>query len=701
MDNIDQPRRNALAGEPSPFLQHGATQPVHWLPWGEAAFERARREDRPVLLDSGAVWCHWCHVMDRESYEDNEVAALINELYVPIKLDRDERPDVDARYQRAVQLLTGQGGWPLTAFLTPDGEVFYGGTYFPPTDGMGRPAFTRVLREVARVWREERPRALDAARGIEERLTTYGESEAQAGPLTAALLESTADELARSFDFRFGGFGDAPKFPNAGALDVLIDEWLDGGPPWTRRMFEETLLAMSRGGIYDQLGGGFHRYATDARWVIPHFEKMAYDNGPLLATYARAWAATGEPRFRWVCDGIIDHYFALAPDLLAAGGFPASQDADVGPDDDGDYWTWTRSEVLAALGGDERRTTVAVRHWGLEEARGSMHFDPERHVLFEAMSPAQVADALGMAAADVAAEIAAAREQLLAARATRPQPYVDRTQYSGWVALLASGFLTAARYLARSDAAAAGLRAVDRLLADTRPDRSVPHRVGDPESGELLEDQAFLVQALLDAFELTQQEHYLGQARTQAEVLQQRFADPLTAGLRDRPPGTDVVARPLARAHLPISDSPTPSGNGTAALSLLRLAELTGDDATRARGVALLEAFAGSAERLGSGAATFVRAAGWVVRDPCQVVIVGRAEEGRELLETALRCYRPRLTVRWLDAGNVRRARLPSHLAAMIDATSPRAYVCIGRSCLAPVATAAELRAQLQPPPRE
>ena len=691
--------RNALAGEPSPFLRHAAGQPVRWLPWGDAAFERAAREDRPLLLDIGAVWCHWCHVMDRESYEDADLASLINELFVPVKVDRDERPDVDVRYQRAVQLLTGQGGWPLTAFLTPEGEVFYGGTYFPPADALGRPSFRRVLQEVARVWREERSRAVDAARGIAERLATHAQAEVVPGELQAELVPATIEELAHGFDFRYGGFGTAPKFPNPGALDLLIDEWLDTGTPWCRRMFEETLLAMARGGIWDQLGGGFHRYATDGRWIIPHFEKMAYDNGPLLATCARAWAVTGEPRFRQVCDGIIDYYLALAPELVRAGGFPASQDADIGPDDDGGYWTWTRAEVLKAVTGDERRAGMAALHWGLDEDGGRMHLDPARHVLFEAVPVPDVAERFGVTEAEARAELAAARQQLLSVRATRPQPYVDPTLYSGWVALVVSGFLAAARHTGRSDARDAGLRALDRLLADAGTERAVPHRVGDPASGELLDDQAFMVQALLDAFELTQEPRFLQVASIQAQVMQRRFALADGAALSDRAAGNREPATPLVRAQPSITDSPTPSGNATAALTLLRLAELTADEQARERGQALLQAFAGAASRLGSAAATFVRAVGWATRDPVQVVVVGREEVGRELLAVALACYRPRLTVRWLEAGGgIVAQKLPAPLAAMVDETWPRAYVCVGRSCHAPVSAPAQLRTLLAAP---
>ena len=489
-----------LDGSRSPFLRHGATQPVRWMPWGDRAFERARREGRPILLDIGAVWCHWCHVMDRESYEDPETAVLINELFVPIKVDRDERPDVDARYQRAVQVLTGQGGWPLTAFLTPEGEVYYGGTYFPPDDRHGRPSFRRVLMEVSRVWLQERERALEAARGITERLDQYGRAEAQTGDLSPALISETLEELASSFDFRYGGFGRAPKFPNAGGIDLLLDDAIENGTEWARRIVVETLDAMGRGGIYDQLGGGFHRYSTDARWIIPHFEKMAYDNGVLLQTFARAARALDAPAFAGIARGIAHYYRAVAPALVEEGGFPASQDADHSPDDDGDYWTWTLDEIEAALG-DAGDVEAARLFFGLDDPAGAMHIDPARHVLFRALDEDTLAHRLGVDAPTAAARIERIRTALLAARERRPRPFVDETLYTGWVALVASGHIAAARHLGDAAAGTAALAALDRVMRDAfRPESGLLHRVGDPRSGELLEGHAHVAAALVDAF---------------------------------------------------------------------------------------------------------------------------------------------------------------------------------------------------------
>jgi uncharacterized protein YyaL (SSP411 family) len=691
---VSETGRNGLRDEKSPFLLHGAAQPVDWLPWGGAAFERARAEDRPILLDIGAVWCHWCHVMDRESYEDDATASLINELFVPVKVDRDERPDVDARYQRAVQLLTGQGGWPLTAFLTPDGEVFYGGTYFPPVDAHGRPSFTRVLREVARVWRDDRARALDAATQIGDRLAAAAGAEARAGDIDGSIVADTLEELAQNFDFRWGGFGRAPKFPNAGALDLLLDEQLDAGTDWARRIVSETLHAMIAGGFHDQLGGGFHRYSVDARWIIPHFEKMAYDNGVLLATCARTYAATQDDVLRDAAAGVVAHYHDIAPALLEAGGFPASQDADHSPDDDGDYWTWTRAEVSAVLRDPELERT-AFRYFGFDDPASAMHLDRTRHVLFRALSMTALAHELGIPEAEAVARVERIRSALKAARDARPAPYVDVTLYAGWVALAAAGFIAAARFAHIAGAADTALRALERVWREGwREDVGMLHRIGDEGSGTHLEDQALILLALIDAFELTQQPHWLERADRVAAVLRARFADPATGALRDLPRDAAPVVAALDRAYFPIADAPAPSGNGAAALGLLRLHAYSGaaqhDEAARA----ILRAFAGSAAQLGSAAATWVKALAWATRPVTTVVIV--EDSGGGLLAEALRSYRPRTVVRRFAPGAVAAEQLPAELRAMVDAAAPRAYLCAGRTCAAPVSDAPALAALLR-----
>jgi len=692
----DPAMRNRLANARSPFLLHGATQPVDWWPWSDDAFRHAREQNRPVLLDIGAVWCHWCHVMDRESYEDDETATLINERFIPVKVDRDERPDVDARYQRAVQVLTGQGGWPLTAFLTPEGDVFYGGTYFPPDERHGRPSFRRVLREVARIWSEERDRAVDAARGIQQRLTQHERAEVERGQPRPQLIEETIEELAQSFDFRWGGFGRAPKFPNAGGCDLLLDHAAEHRTVWAGRIVSETLHAMGKGGIWDQLGGGFHRYSTDARWIIPHFEKMAYDNGPLLATIARAHSVTGDPFFAQLAAGIVAHYRDITSELVADGGFPASQDADFSPTDDGDYWTWTEAELREALP-DARDFAAASLHFGLDDPAGAMHIDPSRHVLFQAKDAAAVARALELPEPDVEARLARVRATLKAVRDQRPRPYVDTTLYAGWMALVAAGHLAAARFVDVEGAADAALRALERLWNQAFVDgKGLMHRVADADSGYGLEDQAFALLAFLDAAEFTQAPEWLARANTIAAVLLTRFRDDGSGAFRDRPGDASAAVPALERPFLPVSDAPTPSGNGAAALGLLRLAATTGDEAPLAAANAVLGAFAGSAARLLSAAATWMKALSWSVLPVTTVAILDDVETPQDstLFRAALRSYRPRTLIRWLRGTDT--AALPAALRAIVTGARPRAYVCAGQVCAAPVQSAPELEALLR-----
>jgi uncharacterized protein YyaL (SSP411 family) len=374
---------NLLAAERSAYLTSAAHQPVHWHGWSDAAFARALVEDKPVLLDIGAVWCHWCHVMDGESYEDPAIAEILNREFVCIKVDRDERPDIDARYQRAVAALSGQGGWPLTAFLTPAGEVFYGGTYFPPDGGIpGRPGFRSVLAQIARLYRDERDKVAQSARTIGEHVAQVL-NEAQPGVPDLALLDAAADRMARAFDVRFGGFGTAPKFPHPGACQFLLARWHDTRQDWQREVVDKTLTGMARGGIRDHLGGGFHRYAVDERWIVPHFEKMSYDNSELLRAYLDAWSAWGQALYRDVAAGIVDWILEVMSDP-ARGAFFTSQDADVAFGDDGDYWTWTPDEVRATL--EPREAALVERVFDVADA-GEMHHNPRKNVLWYGQDP--------------------------------------------------------------------------------------------------------------------------------------------------------------------------------------------------------------------------------------------------------------------------------------------------------------------------
>jgi len=492
---------NLLATEPSAYLKSAAHQPVHWHPWGDAAFARARAEDKPILLDIGAVWCHWCHVMDGESYDNPEVAALLNDAFICIKVDRDERPDVDTRYQRAVQALTGQGGWPLTAFLTPEGEVFFGGTYFPPEDNAyGRPGFVAVLNQVAGIYRQQRAKVAENAKVIRQHVTE-SLNEVKGGTVTPGILDEAASRMARLFDIRFGGFGTAPKFPHPAACDFLLARWHDTRESWLRETVEKTLVAMAQGGIRDHVGGGFHRYAVDERWIVPHFEKMAYDNAELLHAYLNGYSDLGNPLFREVAQGIVDWVLEVLSDA-GRGVLHTSQDADVGLGDDGDYWTWTPEEVRDAL--QDERAFQVIRHVYDVETEGEMHHNPRKNVLWWKRDPA---------GDDEWPILRDALRRLKAARDTRQPPYVDTTPYVNWNAMMASALLHAGAVLDRPECNRLALRALHRIWAEAWDGaRGMAHVIGRPEPRGLLEDNIHAAAAFLDAYEATGDDPWLARA---------------------------------------------------------------------------------------------------------------------------------------------------------------------------------------------
>src|ERR1039457_2098428 len=431
---------NALARASSSYLRSAMHQPIQWHEFGEEAFAAARAANKPVLLDIGAVWCHWCHVMDRESYDDAEVAAIVNEHYIAVKVDRDERPDIDSRYQAAVGALTGQGGWPLTAFLPPDGKPFYGGTYFPPADQYGRPSLKRVLLSIAQAYREKHGEVLEQAQMVESAISQADSFSVDGGKVSATVVDAILDSARKMFDEVNGGFGSAPKFPHPAALDLVMDQYVrttdrgandsDVSNEELRTIFVTTLEKMARGGGYDQLAGGFHRYSVDERWIVPHFEKMCYDNSELLKNYVHAYQATGDEFFAGVARDMIRWMDEWLSDRVHSG-FYASQDADDSMDDDGDYFTWTLPETKAVLSADE--AAVAALYYNIQEV-GDMHHNPAKNVLYVSSpgnSLEEIARRLSIPVERASALLAAARKKMYAARLARPTPYVDKTIYAG------------------------------------------------------------------------------------------------------------------------------------------------------------------------------------------------------------------------------------------------------------------------------
>ena len=658
---------NQLGTATSAYLKSAAHQPVHWMPWGEEAFSRARAEHKPILLDIGAVWCHWCHVMDGESYEDPAVAELLNRDYVCIKVDRDERPDVDSRYQRAVQALSGQGGWPLTAFLTSDGEVFFGGTYFPPDNNpYGRPGFRRVLMEIARVFREERDRVTTNARAIRDHVVQTLD-EAKPGTVSADLISGAADQMARLFDVRYGGFGTAPKFPHPAAIEFMLARLYDsrGGLEWPRDIVEKTLNGMARGGVRDHLGGGFHRYSVDERWIVPHFEKMSYDNSELLRAYLSAYQQLGTPLFKEVATGIVDWILEIMTDAEGGGAFATSQDADVTFGDDGDYWTWTLDEAKDALTAQEAAVVAAV--FDVQET-GEMHHNPKKNVLWWKQDPA---------GDDEWPVLRVAMKKLKAARDRRTAPFVDRTPYVNWNAMMAGAFLQAGAVLDRPECNELALKVLENIWGKAwEGERGMRHVLGRPEPRGMLDDNVQAAAAFLDAYEATGEQRWLERATEVMHYCDRAHGD--QAGGYFDIAATDGTAYLAMRAK-PVQDAPTPSANGVAALVLARLWVLTDKKEWRDKLDGQLTAFAGSARELALYGATLIRAIDWAVNPVTRIEIAGPKGDGpacaMHLL--ALQTYRPRKVV-------VRRI-----------AAAPAATVCVGTSCSLPVATPEKLDALL------
>ena len=625
-------KANRLANSVSPYLRSAAHQPVEWYEWGEEAFARARAEDKPILLDIGAVWCHWCHVIDRESYEDPGLAAFINKHFVPVKVDRDESPDVDVRYQTAISAVSGQGGWPLTGFLLSDGRPFYGGTYFPPQDSMGRPSFRRVLESIAEAFRTRRDdveQAAAALLGAVQQAETFAGAR---GNWTPAIVNELTGSILQHFDSHHGGFGSGPKFPHSAAIDLLLERFQATRDPQLLLAAQTTLEKMARGGVYDQLGGGFHRYSVDERWLVPHFEKMSYDNSELLKNYLHGYAITHNPFFRETAIGIIRWVDTVLSDR-EHGGFYASQDADISLDDDGDYFTWTLDEVRAVLSPELSRVIELYYDVG---PRGEMHHNPAKNVLWIARDPQAIAEAIGTSVDDVTQKLAMARQELFAARGKRTAPYVDTTIYTSWNAMFISAYLDAARVL--DGEAAYGCRifalgTLDRLIAEGWDDRrGFAHRLGlnsDRLDG-ILDDQVFAAAALLDGFEATLDMRYFDLAERAVRLVLEKYADNEDGGFFDRAPDAPPLGGFDVRRK-PIQDSPTPAGNPVAITVLDRLHEYTGKSEYREQAHIALEAFSGVASRYGMFASTYGLATALHASHPMQIVITGAYEDDAAL----------------------------------------------------------------------
>ncbi|MCS7083314.1 MAG: thioredoxin domain-containing protein [Bacteroidetes bacterium] len=674
---------NRLIRCASPYLRQHAYNPVDWYPWGEEAFERARREDKPILLSVGYASCHWCHVMERESFEDEAIAALMNAHFVCVKVDREERPDVDAVYMQAVQAMTGHGGWPLTVFLTPEGAPFYGGTYFPPEPRAGLPAFRQVLEAVATAWRTRREAIQEAAQTLLAHLEAAARRWAE-GELSPGLLDRSYAELARQFDSRYGGFGGAPKFPQAMTLRFLLRYGWRAQRAEALQMVHFSLIQMAHGGIYDQLGGGFHRYAVDARWRIPHFEKMLYDNALLAWTYLEAWQLTREPEFRWVLEQTLT--YLLREMRHEAGAFFSAQDAD-SEGQEGLYYTWTLEELRAVLGPHALR---AAAYYGVSR-EGNFE---GRNVLFRPFTEAEFAALQGLEASAWARERETIRTALLETRTLRRAPERDEKILASWNGMAVLALAQAGRALGRPDwleaAQQAGRFLWTHLVQGGRVYRSWTH--GERLELGFLEDYAWLGLAALSLYEATWDRMWLERARTLAEALCAEFWDTALGGFCDTLADHDP--------HLPIrprerTDQATPAGASVAAELLCRLAAIWDEPLWRERA---RETAASVAELMGRYPGAFGHLLG--VSDALiyglrEVVLLGPAGELAPLRQIVDQAYLPDLVLAHGPGENTQAEVIPLLRGRRMLGGRPTAYVCRNFTCLEPTTDPERFRAQL------
>jgi uncharacterized protein YyaL (SSP411 family) len=676
---------NRLIHESSPYLRQHAHNPVDWYPWGDEAFDRARREGKPVLLSVGYSACHWCHVMERESFENPAIAALMNEHFVNIKVDREERPDVDHIYMSAVQMLTGRGGWPMTVFLDADGKPFYGGTYFPPEDRHGMPGFPRLLLAIAQAYHERPDDVQRTAGQLMERLSQLEAPRAGGALPGGDLVLDAAAQLAHAYDARYGGIGQAPKFPNTAVFELFLRAARRTGDARYTEMTRTTLRRMAEGGIYDQLGGGFHRYSVDERWLVPHFEKMLYDNAQLVPLYLSTYQVTADPFFARIARETLDYVVREMRD--PAGGFYSTQDAD-SEGEEGRFFVWDTDEVLALLGPDVG--ALAARYW---DVTPEGNFEG-RNILHLTVDVDRLATLFHRDAATVAAQLAEARRTLFAARARRVHPGLDSKVLTSWNALMISAFAKAAEAL---DEPGYGQIAVDAVAfverALQRGERLLSTwKDGSAKLNGYLDDYAFFVAALLDVFEATQARRYLAAAVRLADVMIAHFWDAADGGFFFTSDDHEAL---IVRTK-PAFDGSIPSGNSVAAMDLLRLHHYTDNARYRERAEAVLRLYAEPMRSQPFGFANLLAAVDFHADGPREIAVVGdpHAAETAALLAHIRRTYVPNRTLIVLDPAD------PSPRPALLAGKTardgkPTVYVCRRMTCSAPATDWPEIAALL------
>ncbi len=675
---------NRLANENSPYLLQHAGNPVDWYPWGDEALERARREDKPIFLSIGYAACHWCHVMAHESFEDPETAALMNEFFINIKVDREERPDLDSIYMNAVVALTGQGGWPMSVFLTPDGQPFYGGTYFPPARRYGMPSFRDVLEGIRRAWADERDSVLQTGQQVAGHLQNQIRRGLTAHPLSTEALEQAALNLAQAYDWQNGGWGQAPKFPQAMAIEFLLRR-AAAGDNFGLEMAVHALDSMAKGGMYDVVGGGFARYSTDDRWLVPHFEKMLYDNALLSRAYLHAYLLTGRQDFRRVCEATLDF---MARELRhPQGGFFSSLDAD-SEGEEGKFYLWTLREIREALP-DEEEAGFLIAAYGVSEGG---NFEGKT-VLQRALDDEQLAKRFQIETKSVPQRLAALHARLLDYRGRRVRPATDDKVLAAWNALALVSFAEAARYLKRPDYADTAIRNGRFLLENLRPEGRLMRswRSGQARHNAYLEDHAALALGLIALYQLDFDPLWFTTAVGLMQEVIEHFSDPEGGFFDTRADHGELVTRPKD-----LEDNATPAGNSLAAQALLLLHAYSGEGGWRDRAEASLTRLISQAVRYPTAFGNWLCAMDFALAPVQEAAVLGPENdpETRGMLALLSESYRPHLVTAWSDYPP------PAGSPALLQdrplaGGRPTAYLCRAFVCRQPVNTREALEAQL------
>ncbi|MDP9376396.1 MAG: thioredoxin domain-containing protein [Actinomycetota bacterium] len=651
---------NRLVNETSPYLLQHKDNPVEWYPWGEEALSQARAQDKPILVSIGYSACHWCHVMERESFEDPATAAVMNEHFVCVKVDREERPDLDAIYMEAVQAMTGHGGWPLNAFLTPEGIPFHAGTYFPPEPRYGMPAWPQLLEAVARAWRNQRDEIEVQAGRIVPRLAGAAHMEPSESELDPAALKSAVPTLRRDYDFQHGGWGSAPKFPAASSIEFLLRRG-------EREMALHSLRTMASGGVFDQIGGGFARYSVDEAWTIPHFEKMLYDNALLARAYLHAWQVSDEPLFRRVCEETLD--WMLREMRQPEGGFASALDAD-SEGEEGKYYVWTLDEVREALGPD--LAEVAIKHFGMTEQG---NFEGRNNPVRATADPPQRDEI---------------RAKLYAAREHRVRPGLDDKRLVAWNALAISAFADAGAALGRDDYVQAAIDCadfIDQKMRDAEGRLLRTYNRGQAKLSGYLEDHAFLLEALLSLYESTFDPRWFHTARRLADDLLERFSDPDKGGFFS----TADDHEPLIARRKELDDTPIPSGSSSASFGLLRLAAFTGEHTYEQAALGHIRLLQDFAPQHPSAFGHLLQAIDFLLADVREVAIVG---PDRTALTHVVRSrFRPHVVIAGAESEDPDIPLLAGR--GPIDGRAA-AYVCEHFACQRPVSDPEELELLLR-----